>query len=265
MAENLEITVADGVAEVCLNRPERKNALSLELFEALAEAGESLKADAGLRVVILRGAGGDFCAGLDLSVMQAMAGRIEEMRARLLDVPEGERANWFQKPCYVWQELQVPVIAAIEGVCLGGGIQLALAADFRIAAPESRLSVMEAKWGLIPDMGITQSLPKLMAADRAKELMMTARMLSGVEAEALGLVTRVAEAPLEAARALADEIKTRSPESVNGIKWLVEQTWGMPPGEGLRVEAEIQAPILGSANQIEAVMANLQKRAPKFV
>lgn len=260
----LEVTVADGVAEVQLTRPARKNALSLELFEALAETGEKLKAEAGLRAVILSGAGGDFCAGLDLEVMQSLARRLDEMRQRLLNPAKGEVANWFQKPCYVWQELQVPVIAAIEGVCLGGGMQLALAADFRICHPQARLAIMEAKWGLIPDMGITQNLPKLLRADAAKDLMMTARMLSADEALGYGLVTRLADDPMAAARELAQTLKSRSPDAVNAIKALVDQTWTMAPGEGLAVEAALQAPIIGAPNQIEAVMANLQKRAPKF-
>lgn len=263
MAE-LQVEVADGIAEVRLNRPEKKNALTLRLFEEIAAAGERLKAEAGLRAVILAGQGGDFCAGLDLAVMQSLAGRIDEMRARLLTPLGGGAANWFQRPCAVWAELPVPVIAAIEGVCLGGGLQLALAADIRICRPDARLAVMEAKWGMIPDMGITQSLPKLMAADRAKELMMTARMISGDEAAALGLVTRLADDPPAAARALAEEISGRSPEAVAGIKRLVDTAWTMPPGEGLRLEAEIQAPILGSANQIEAVMAGLARRTPEF-
>lgn len=264
MSVILTVEVVDGIAEVRLNRPERKNALSLEMFEELAAAGEGMKEEPGLRAVIISGAGGDFCSGLDLEAMKSQFGKLNEIRHRLLNPPEGEVANWFQKPCYVWQELRVPVIAAIEGVCLGGGMQLALAADFRICHPAARLSVMEAKWGLIPDMGISQNLPKLMAMDRAKELMMTARMLDGTQAETLGLVTRLADDPLTAARALAAEIAERSPEAVNAIKTLVETTWTLPPGAGLAVEAELQAPIIGSANQIEAVMANMQKRAPKF-
>jgi len=264
MADILTVSVTEGVAEVRLNRPERKNALSMEMFEALANAGEALKAEPGLRAVILCGAGGDFCSGLDLEVMQSQFGKLDELRHKLLNPPEGEVANWFQKPCYVWQELPVPVIAAIDGVCLGGGMQLALAADFRICHTQARLSVMEAKWGIIPDMGITQNLPKLMAADRAKELMITARMFSGADAAELGLVTRLADDPHKAAQELAQEICGRSPEAVNGIKRLVDTTWTMPPGAGLRVEAEIQAPIIGGPNQIEAVMANMQKRVPKF-
>ena len=260
----VEMNVTDGVAEVRLNRPARKNALSMEMFDDLTAVGKALKAEAGLRVVILTGAGGDFCAGLDLEVMQSLAGRLDEMKARLRNPAKGERANWFQKPCFVWQELEVPVIAAIEGVCLGGGMQLALAADFRIARADARLAIMEAKWGMIPDMGISQSLPKLMRADVAKELMMTARMFSGEQALDYGLVTRLADDPMAAARDLSAEISGRSPEAVTGVKQLVERVWNMDPGEGLAVEAEIQAPIIGGANQIEAVMANIQRRPPKY-
>jgi len=264
MSDEVEVRVVDGVAEVRLNRPARKNALNLQMFDALAEAGEALKTQAGLRAVILHGAGGDFCAGLDLEVMQSLAGRLDEMRERLLNPAQGERANWFQKPCYVWQELGVPVIAAIEGVCLGGGMQLALAADFRIARADARLSIMEAKWGLIPDMGISQTLPKLLRADQAKELMMTARMLSGEAALDLGLITRLMDDPIAQARQFARELALKSPDALRGVKRLVDRTWALPEGDGLAVEAALQAPILGAPNQIEAVMANLQKRAPKF-
>lgn len=264
MGEDVTVSVGDGVAEVVLNRPARKNALTLEMFEEIAAAGEKLKGETALRAVILSGAGGDFCSGLDLAVMQSLAGRLDEMQARLREVPAGQRANWFQKPCTVWQELEVPVIAAVEGVCLGGGMQLALAADFRIARADARLSVREAKWGMIPDMGITQSLPKLVRADQAKELMISARMLSGEEALGLGLVTRLSDDPLAAARRMAGEIAARPPETVAAVKRLVERTWSMPPGEGLAVEAELQAPLIGSPNQLEAVMAAMQKRAPKY-
>ena len=260
----VEVSLSDGIAEVMLNRPARKNAFSLEMFDALAAAGERLKAERRLRVVILYGAGGDFCSGLDLDVMQNMGAQIDQMRARLLTPASGEVANWFQKPVCVWQELPVPVIAALEGVCLGAGIQLALAADMRISRADARISVMEAKWGLIPDMGISQSLPKLMRADRAKEVMMTARMLSGTEAEALGLVTRLSDDPLAEARLLAQEISAKSPDSVNGIKALADRVWTLAQGEGLAVEAELQARILGSPNQTEAVRANMEKRTPNF-
>lgn len=153
--ESVRVEVQDGIAEVLLNRPGRKNALSEAMFDDIAAAGAQLATEPGLRVVILSGAGGDFCAGLDMAFMAETAARLPEMKARLLRPVEPGRANWFQRPCTVWQELPVPVIAAIDGVCLGGGLQIALGADIRIAHPQARLSIMEAKWGLVPDMGIS--------------------------------------------------------------------------------------------------------------
>ena len=264
MSDILDVTVSDHVAEVVLNRPEKKNALSYEMFDALAAAGEDLKTRPDGRAVVIRGAGGDFCSGLDTANFTKFAADVDGERNKMRNPPDGEAANWFQKPCYVWQELAVPVIAAIEGVCLGGGIQLALAADMRIAAPDARFSIMETKWGLIPDMGISQSLPKLVRADVAKELIITARILDAAEAATLGLVTRLADDPVAAARDLAANIATRSPQAMRGAKALVDRTWTMPPGEGLKVEGHLQADIIGSPEQIETVMAVMQKRAANY-
>lgn len=258
MTDILTTEIADGIATVTLNRPEKKNAMSLEMFEALTAAGEAL-ANSEARAAILTGAGGAFCAGLDLQAMQGFAAQMDRIRAQLAAPLDGG-ANWFQRPTRVWQELPIPVIAAIEGPCLGAGIQLALAADFRVVAPDARLSIREAKWGLIPDMGITTTLPKLMRADQAKELMMTGRMLTGAEAAGLGLVTRLATNPLVEARTLAGALLGTSPDALAGSKRLVEEAWG---GD-LALEAALQAEIIGGANQIEAVMAAMQKRAPNF-
>lgn len=260
MTEILKIDIDGYVAVVTLNRPDRKNALSYEMFDALSAAGESLKGRKDVRAVVLTGAGGDFCSGLDTDNFTKFAKDVEGERHKMRNPPKGEVANWFQKPCFVWQELAVPVIAAIEGVCLGGGIQLALAADIRIAAPGARFSIMESKWGLVPDMGISQSLPKLVRADVAKELIMTARMFDATEAAALGLVTRLEDDPLAAARTLATSLAARSPQAIRGAKDLVDRTWTAPPGEGLKVEGALQADIIGSAEQIETVMAVMQKR-----
>ncbi len=264
MSPRVTTTFSDGVAEVTLNRPDKLNALDHEMFDAIAAAGESLKGQAGLRAVVLAGAGGNFCAGIDTGLFMQMAGRIEAVRHDMLNPPAGEIANAFQKPVTVWQELPVPVIAALSGVAFGAGAQLALAADFRIAGPDLRLSIMEAKWGLVPDMGITRSLFRLVRADQAKELMMTARILDTDEALQMGLVTRQADAPLDEARAFARQLAERSPEALAGIKRLVDEGWNLPAEASLRLEAEIQAPIIGSPNQIEAVTANLQKRKPRF-
>ena len=265
MSDVVSVTLGqDGVAEVCLNRPERKNAWTMEMFDALAGAAESLMDEAGLRAVILRGAGGCFSSGLDLSVMQQFAADLPGLKREIVTPPDGEAANRFQLPVVAWQRLPVPVIAAIEGVAFGAGMQLALAADFRLAAPDARLSVMETKWGLIPDMGISQSLPRLIRADRAKELIMTARVMTAAEAEELGLVTRIEGDPVAAARAMAENLALKSPDALAAAKQLVEDGWTLPPGEGLALEARLQAAIIGGPNQMEAVMAGMAKRAPKF-
>lgn len=253
-----------GLAEVLLNRPERKNAWTMEMFDALAGAARDLAGREGLRAVILRGAGGCFSSGLDLSVMQSFAGDIAGLKRDILTPLPGAFANRFQRPVTAWAELGVPVIAAIEGVAFGAGLQLALGADFRICAPDARLSVMEARWGLIPDMGISQSLPRLLRADQAKDLIMTARVLSADEALAMGLVTRIESDPVAAARDYAAALMQISPDALRAAKRLVDRAWSLPEGEGLRVEAELQAEIIGGPNQIESVLSRMAGRAPKF-
>lgn len=264
MGERVEVTVKDYVAEVALARPDKMNALDSAMFKAIAEAGESLKGRKDVRAVVLYGKGAAFCAGIDTSSFGDMIARIDDIRRSMLDLAEGETANPFQKPAHVWQELGMPVVAALHGICYGGGAQIALGADFRIAAPDLRFSIMESKWGLIPDMGLTQSLWKLVRADQAKDLMMTARILDAHEAASLGLVTRLADDALAAARPFAAELAQRSPEVLRDAKRLVEETWAAAPGAGLKLEAELQARIIASPNQVEAVMANVQKRKPAF-
>jgi len=263
MTKHINITVTDAIAHVEINRPDKKNALNMALFDELVQAGETLMGREDLRAVVLSGAGGCFCAGIDTSSFMEMAGNIDAIRAEILNPPAGQVANRFQRPVTIWQELEIPVIAAIEGVAFGAGMQLALACDFRISTPDARFSIMETRWGLIPDMGLSQSLPALLPADRAKELIMTARVLEAEEAQALNLITRIETDPFAAAQALAAELAVRSPEAIRASKQLVNQCWGCGP-EGLKLEAELQAPIIASPNQIEAVMAGMQKRAPKF-
>lgn len=264
MTELVEILNAQGpVAELRLNRPAKKNAVTLELLQELVDACAALAAEPGLRAVVLSGAGGDFSAGMDTSVLMSFAGDIEGIKAEMLAPPDGI-ANRFQAPAKAIADLPVPVIAAIDGVCFGAGIQLALAADFRIASPDSKLSIMEAKWGLIPDMGISLSLPKLIPADRAKALIMTAQVLSGEEALAEGLVTRLAAAPHAAAMAFAEELASRSPDAIRAAKTLVDDLWSNRAADGLRLEAELQAALMGAPNQVETVMAQMQGRKPSY-
>ncbi|MFT4716832.1 MAG: enoyl-CoA hydratase/carnithine racemase [Paracoccaceae bacterium] len=264
MTERVTITIKDHIAEVALSRPEKMNAIDTEMFHAIAQAGDSLKGNKDVRAVVLYGQGPNFCAGIDTSVFGKFIAEIDDIRKQMLNPPAGELANLFQKPGFVWQELDVPVIAALQGSTFGGGAQIALGADFRIAGPDLKFSIMESKWGLIPDMGITQNLPKLLRADQAKELMMTARILDADQALEMGLVTRLADDPLAAARAFAAELITRSPDVLRDVKRLIEETWSAPLGEGMKLEAELQARILASPNQVEAVMANVQKRPAKF-
>lgn len=262
--QHLDLQMVDRLAIVTLNRPNKKNALSENMFEELFDVGSQLQKTKHLRAVILTGAGNNFCAGIDLNFLQTLSPRMEEVRDQMRNPPVGEAANWFQRPCYIWRLLQVPVIAAIDGICIGAGLQLALSADIRLAGPKTRMSIMEAKWGLIPDMGITQVLPQLMRVDQAKELMMTGRILDAKASEQVGLITRIVDDPLAAAKDLAKEIMSFSPEAVNGSKALVDKTWNLLPGLGLAVEAQIQSEIIGTPNQIESVFAGLEKRPANF-
>lgn len=265
MTELVTVNQSQGpIAEVRLNRPDKKNAVTLELLDELVRVGEGLAEQSSLRAVVLAGAGQDFCAGMDTSVFMAMASELEQVKKEMTELPEGVTANRFQRPAKVWQDLPVPVIAAIEGVCLGAGIQIALACDFRIAAPDARLSILESKWGLIPDMGISLSLPRLMPVDRAKWMIMTGPMLSGEEALAEGLVTRVEAEPVKAAHALADELATKSPDAIRAGKALADGMWGRDPAALLALEARLQAEIIGGPHQIETVMARMQKRSPVY-
>ena len=266
MTELVTIDTVDGVADVRLNRPEKYNALSRDMFQAIIEAGQNLAEARGVRAVVLSGNGRGFCAGLDMESMQGLAGSGSgegDTASGLLAKGEGPE-NHAQRPAWVWKTLPVPVIAAIHGVAYGGGIQIALGADIRIAAPDAKLSVMEIKWGLIPDMSLTQTLRDVVPLDVAKELTFTGRILSGEDAKELGLVTRVADDPHAAAMTLAQEIAGKSPDAVRAGKKLFEDSWHADAKTGLALEASLQTSLIGQPNQVEAVMANFEKRSPEF-
>jgi len=259
--ERVRLDVSDHVAEVALARPEKHNALDVAMFEAIAAACERLADERGVRAVVLHGEGPSFCSGLDVAGVMSAGEGLEGLVERLREDPP----NWFQRVAYGWVRLPMPVIAAVHGACFGGGLQIALGADIRIAAPDARLSVMEMKWGLIPDMSITRTLPRLVRIDVAKELTYTGRVLSVTEAAQLGLVTWVAGDPLQAARALAAEIATRSPDAVRAAKRLFEASWTGSPKETLALEAELQSGLIGSPNQLAAVSAGFTKEPAEFV
>ena len=272
MSDRVRVTLDGGVADVRLARPDKINALDGDMFQALRETGRQLAQEPGLRAVVLSGEGRGFCAGLDFSSFAAMGsgggGKSSAGNSgagSLLDALPDSPANNAQSPAWVWQELPVPVIAAVHGVAYGGGLQIALGADIRIVAPDARLSVMEIKWGLIPDMSATQTLRHLVRLDVAKDLTFTGRIVEGTEAVAIGLATRVSERPYDDAMELARTIASKSPDAIRAGKRLLNQTTrDLGVAEGLGLEAELQKGLLGKPNQIESVKANLEKRPPRY-
>jgi enoyl-CoA hydratase/carnithine racemase len=256
-------TVVDGVADVRLNRPEKLNALDMALFTALAETAATLADTPAVRAVVLSGAGRSFCAGLDLTAFSAMAAG---ERWRPADDPTTTGADGRslgQRAVLAWYDLPVPVIAAVRGHALGGGLQLALGADVRLAAPDAVFSVYEINWGLTPDMAGTQLLPRLVGPDVAAELTYTGRMVDAAEADRIGLVTRIVDDPLAAARELAARIAAVNPDAVRAAKGLLRKSAG-PMEDGLAAERASMAAIMGSPNQREAAAAGLQRREPRF-
>src|SRR5258708_10126953 len=240
--ERVRVEVSDNVATVTLARPEKHNALDPAMFEAIVAAAEEVARTPGVRAVVLHGAGPSFCSGIDVTSAFSSDNALDgEVGDALMTVP-----NRFQRTAYDWVTLPVPVIAAVHGNCLGGGLQIALGADIRIATPDARLSVMEVKWGLIPDMSITRTLPRLVGIDIAKELTFTGRVFSGEEALALGVVTRVDDDPLASANALAAEIAGRSPDAVRRAKRLFDEPWDRPAQETLPLEPALHPPLIHS-------------------
>jgi enoyl-CoA hydratase/carnithine racemase len=278
MSDRVSVRVENGVADVRLNRPEKMNALDPAMFDGLIEAGEAVAADPSVRAVVLSGEGRAFCAGLDFGSFQAMADAPAEPTAPSssagpdrpagdvdLGRKEGRITNRGQHAAYVWREVPAPVIAAVHGVALGGGFQIALAADIRIVAPDVRMSVLEVRWGLIPDMTGTQLLPQVVGLDVAKELTFTGRMVEGEEALRIGLATRVSDTPRDDALALAREIAGKSPQAVRGAKALLNLAGTVSLADGFQAEERTIRSLIGTPNQVEAVTAYFEKREPRFV
>ena len=253
---------ASGVATVTMVRADKHNALDQAMFDGLMDAAEQLAGDASVRAVVLHGEGKSFCSGLDVASFMGGSGGTGVLLTR----DGGRLANFAQRVTYDWSLVPAPVIAAIHGNCFGGGLQIALGADIRIATPDAKLSIMEIKWGLVPDMGITQTLPRLIPIDVAKELTFTGRVVSGSDALALGLVTRIVDDPLASALALADEIAQKSPDAVRAAKRLYNETWVSDDTAAALVrESELQAGLIGKPNQVAAVVAGMSGERPVFV
>ena len=259
--ERVTIEASDGVADVRLTRADKHNALDPEMFRSLDAALEELRSAKGLRAVVLSGEGPSFCSGLDFPSFMEQG---LDISAELFSHRDGDAANYAQRITYDWLRLPVPVIGALHGSCIGGGAQLALAPDIRIAAPDVRVSILEIKYGLIPDMGITQTLPHLVGLDVAKDLIWTGRSVDGLEALRIGLVTRLADDPRAAALELAREIAARSPHAIRHGKRLLNETVWAHAEEALALEESMQRELLGSPNQIAAVQAAFAKQPATF-
>jgi enoyl-CoA hydratase/carnithine racemase len=268
MSDRVSVSIdANGVADVRLNRPEKMNACDTEMFAALSATGSELAENRSVRAVLLSGEGRAFCAGLDVASFGAMTQRKpreESGEPQLLSHRGESPANFAQHAAWVWTEVPGPVIAAVHGVAFGAGLQIALAADIRFVAPDARLSVMEIKWGLIPDVTASQTLRRLVRLDVAKELTFSGRIISGTEAVELGIATHLSDTPYEAALELAREISARSPDAIRAGKQLLNESGLLEIEEGLQLEAQLQARLIGRPNQVEAVKANLEKRTPEF-
>lgn len=261
--------IHEGVAHVQLNRPGKLNALDGRTFGELVAQGEALAARGDLRAIVLSGVGPSFCAGLDASLFDLILqgrglGRDGPTLDQSLSVRTHGIANRAQRAVTVWADAPVPVIAAIRGCCFGGGLQLALGADLRLAAPDSRLSVMEIRWGLVPDMAGFVRARHLMRADQWAELVFSGRQVDAEEAASLGLVTRVCVDPVAKALALARQIAGRSPDAVRAAKRLLAHGLASDDATVLMQESVEQQALIGSVNQLEAIRANLGRRAPRF-
>lgn len=270
MTDRVTCSITGGVADVRLNRPEKMNALDGAMFSALVDVGEALKLDPSVRAVVLSGEGKSFCAGLDFGSFQAMAGgRGASVLPAGTDPDDPSRlpgriTHQGQQAVWVWQEVPVPVIAAVHGAALGGGCQIALGADLRYVAPDLKMSVLEIRWGLIPDMAGTQLLTQLVGLDVAKELTFTGRMVGAAEAVQLGLATRQADDPRALALETAHEIAGRSPDAIRAAKRLLNGAAAAGHAVGLAAERREIRTLIGSPNQVEAVTAHFEKRPAVF-
>jgi enoyl-CoA hydratase/carnithine racemase len=255
----VQVEIRNNIAYATMIRGDKHNALDWDMFCGLTAAAKSLRKNRDVRAVILSGDGPSFCSGLDVPSFGKQPSKMLRIGFKY-----GRMTNLAQRAAWCWRELPVPVIAVVHGRCYGGGLQLALACDFRFARPDAEMSVMEVKWGLVPDMTGSVTLRELLPIDQAKLLAMTGRTFTGVEAMAMNLVTGVSDDPLAAAEALIAEIKTRSPDAVAGVKALFQSTWTASVRRAFAVETRLQWRMFFSRNQRVAMKAGMAKKAPEF-
>jgi enoyl-CoA hydratase/carnithine racemase len=257
----VSVEIENRIATVTLTRGDKMNAMDLPMMEAIVAAGGDLAGNGDLRAVVLCGEGRAFCAGLDLAAFGALAG--QDPAALIMPRTHGT-ANLFQQVAMVWRHLPVPVIAALHGVALGAGFQLALGADIRIAAPDTRLAIMEMKWGLIPDMGGMALLPRLTRDDVIRQMTYSAEPVAAARAADLGLVTELADDPLARARDLATAIAGKSPAAIRAAKRLAGIAANGDEAATLLAESREQTALVGGPEQMEVIAANFAKRDPVF-
>lgn len=255
------VSTEDHVAHVRLNRADKRNGLDLAQVDAIVAAAQGLANDPSVRAVVLSGEGPSFCAGLDWA---AFMGGGMQSASRLLERDASSPANLAQKVCWAWTELRVPVIAAIRGAAYGGGLQLALGCDLRFVSADAKLSVMEIRYGLIPDMTASRTLLRLVRDDIARELIYTGRVVDAQEAVRIGLATRLCDDPIADALAIARQIASMSPSAIRAAKRLCLDTVDLDAAAALARETELQLGIIGKPEQLEAVAAAMTKRAPVF-
>ncbi|MGB4343852.1 MAG: crotonase/enoyl-CoA hydratase family protein [Moraxellaceae bacterium] len=261
MTDRVRTEIRDDVAYVTMTRSDKYNALDWDMLCALVDAAERIGKDKSVRAVILQGEGKAFCSGLDFPSFTKQPARMVRGFLKY----GVKTTNLFQEVAWCWRRLPVPVIAVIHGYCYGGGVQIALGADFRYTTAECEFSILEAKWGLVPDMTGTVTLRELLPMDQAKLLTMTGRMFSGAEARELNLVTGVSADPLAEAEKLVAEIKTRSPDAVAATKQLFHETWVAGVRRAFSKESRIQLGLLMGKNQKIAVQSNFRKEMPSFL
>jgi len=254
-------TIQNHIAHVELTRSDKMNAVDPAMLAAIIEAGEALRDNTDVRAVVLSGQGDAFCAGLDVASFAALAGG--DPMDIMMPRTHGP-SNDYQHVSMIWRQLDVPVIAVLQGVCFGAGLQIASGADIRIAAPNTRMSILEMKWGLVPDMGGMVLWTALMRADVLRRLTYTGEEFTGEAAEGYGLITEVNDTPLERALELAKLIASKSPSAVRAGKALVTYALENASEAVLLEESRAQASLIGKPDQMEAVMANVQKRPPNF-
>jgi len=266
MNDRVTITMLDGgIADVRMNRPDKMNALDPAQWDAIVAAIDSLAAMPGLRVVVLSGAGRAFCAGLDLASMAGDRDPGTSSTGHSLADRSRGLANHAQYVAWGWRELPVPVIMAVHGVAFGAGSQIMAAADIRIVHPDTRIAIMEMKWGLVPDVAGMPLWRRQVADDVLRELIYTNRVFDGTEAKALGFATHLADDPLAKAMELAQVIAGKNPHAMRGAKRLCNMLGHATDAELLQAESDEQLKVIRTPNQIEAVMAEMQKRPPVFV